>query len=108
MDKQTIEQAAVYAPRVPLSMSSTISAVKDHLCCDLSGEAVILNLATGTYYGLDSISARIWELLQKPVKVNDISNVLLNEYEVEPARCARDITLFLEKLLANELVEIHN
>ena len=37
-----------------LLMQSVVVAAKDQVSCNLEGEAAILSLAKGTYYGLDS------------------------------------------------------
>ena len=41
-------------------------ATKDQVSCDLAGEAAILNIKSGVYYGLDPVGARIWNLMQEP------------------------------------------
>ena len=97
-----------------MSMSPTISdrsvvvATKDQVSCDLAGEAAILNVKSGVYYGLDPVGARIWNLMQEPRQVVEIQNTITDEYEVEPERCARDLVDLLEKLLAEGLIEVKN
>jgi Coenzyme PQQ synthesis protein D (PqqD) len=94
------------------SMSPTISdrsvvvAAKDQVSCDLAGEAAILNIKSGVYYGLDPVGARIWNLMQEPRAVVEIQNAITDEYDVEPERCARDLVSLLEKLLAEGLIEL--
>jgi hypothetical protein len=87
-----------------LSPGSHIVASKEQLSCDLVGEAVILNLRTGVYYGLDSVGARIWSLVQKPIRVSDLIDILLSEYDVDPDRCKRDLLDLLTELKATELI----
>ena len=65
----------------------------------------VLNLKNGVYYGLDEVGARIWNLIQEPKAVSEIRDVLLDEYEVEPERCERDLLTLLEELVAENLVE---
>jgi hypothetical protein len=89
-------------------MASTVVASKDQVSADLAEEVVILNLRDGTYYGLDIIGARIWSLIQEPVTVGDVRNVLLEEYEVDQPRCERDLLALLRELSARELVVISN
>jgi hypothetical protein len=69
------------------------------------GEMVILSLQQGVYYGLDPVGARIWELLQQPRTVGEVREILLNEYEVEPERCAQELSALLAELLENGLIE---
>lgn len=87
---------------------SIVVAAKDQISSDLGKEAVILNLKTGVYHGLDPVGARIWNLLQEPRTVNDILDALLNEYEVEPDRCERDLLALLQQLASEGLIEVRN
>lgn len=50
-----------------LDLSSRVVAGRAQVSCDLGGEAAILHLTTGTYYGLDPVGARIWTLLEQPI-----------------------------------------
>ena len=85
---------------------SVVVAVKDQVSCDLAGEAAILNVKSGVYYGLDPVGARIWNLIQEPRKVAEIQTAITDEFEVEPERCARHLVSLLEELLAEGLIEI--
>ena len=89
-----------------ISDHSVVVAAKDQVSCDLAGEAAILNVKSGVYYGLDPVGARIWNLMQEPRKVAEIQTAITEEYEVEPERCARDLVGLLEKLLAEGLIEV--
>jgi hypothetical protein len=89
-----------------ISRSSTIVAAKDQVSCDLAGEAVILNLKSGIYYGLDLVGARVWSLIQEPGTVSAVLATLLEEYDVEPGRCESDLFLLLEDLAGKDLLEI--
>lgn len=91
-----------------ISGRSIAVAVKEHLSCDLAGEAVILNLKSGVYYGLDHLGARIWNLIQKPAIVKEIRDTLLKEYDVQPDTCERDLLALLERLAAEGLIEVRD
>jgi len=45
------------------SLDSRVQANEGVLYQELQGEAVLLNLATGGYFGLDPVGTRIWQLL---------------------------------------------
>ena len=81
-------------------------AAKDQASSDLGGEVAILDLKAGVYYGLDAVGARIWSLIQEPRTVNEIRNILLEEYEVEPERCERDLLVLLQRLADERLIEV--
>jgi len=89
-----------------ISGQSIVVAAKDQVSCDLAGEAAILNIKNGVYYGLDPVGARIWNLVQEPRAVTEIQSAITSEYDVEPERCARDLFDLLEKLLAEGLIEL--
>ena len=85
---------------------SIVAATKDQVSCDLGGEAAILHIRKGRYYGLDPVGARVWDLLQQPRSVREIQGTLLKEFEVEPERCEADLLALLQKLLDEELIEV--
>ncbi len=88
-----------------ISGRSIVVVSKDQVSADLTGEAAILDLKSGVYYGLDAVGARIWDLLQEPKTVNDIRDAILEEYDVEPERCERDLLTLLQELAAAGLIE---
>jgi hypothetical protein len=89
-----------------VSGGSIVVAANDQVSSDLGGEVAILDLKAGVYYGLDAVGARIWSLIQEPRTVNEIRDILLEEYEVEPERCERDLLALLQKLADEGLIEV--
>ncbi len=89
-----------------ISQRSTVVATKDQVSADLSGEAAILNLKTSTYFGLNTVGASIWKLIQEPKKVSEIKDAIIEEYDVEPDRCEHDILELLQELSEHGLIEI--
>lgn len=89
-----------------ISDRSVVVVAKDQVSCDLAGEAAILNVKNGVYYGLDPVGARIWSLIQEPRVVAEIQNAITSEYDVDPERARLDLVGLLEKLLAEGLIEV--
>ena len=89
-----------------LSVQSVVVAAKDQVSCDLEGETSILSLAKGTYYGLDLIGTQVWILLQQPRSVAEICDAILQEYEVDPECCYKDLLALLERLRTEGLIEV--
>ena len=89
-----------------ISEHSIIVAAKDQIFCDLEKEVVILNLKNGVYFTLDGVGCRIWNLIQEPRTVNEIQNVILQEYEVEPNQCECDLSALLQELATKGLIEV--
>lgn len=91
-----------------ITTTSVVVAAKDQVSSDLAGEAVILSLQTGMYYGLNPVGARIWTLLGTPMRVGDIRDTIVTQYDVEVGRCERDIFDVLHQLAAEGLIEIRD
>lgn len=91
-----------------VSWNSVVVAAETQISSDLAGEAIILELKAGMYYGLDAIGTRIWKLIQEPRSVSSVRDTLLTEYEVDPERCEHDLIALLNDLAANRLIKIQN
>jgi hypothetical protein len=87
---------------------SLVRRATDQIACDMGGETVILDLKSGTYYGLDVLGARIWTLIEQPASVSSIRDAIVSDYEVDDATCERDILTFLKQMQEAGLVEIAN
>lgn len=83
-----------------------ITAVKDQVSCDLEGEAVILKLDTGVYYGLNEVGARVWALVQQPTPFKVMLQTVISEYEVEPQECANDLLTLVRELKSAGLINV--
>jgi len=71
---------------------------------ELEDGAVILNVDTGTYFGLDDVGSRIWSLVGTGAAADAIVAQLETEYDVDRARLAHDVADFLSALQAKGLV----
>jgi hypothetical protein len=67
-------------------------------------ETVILDLATGTYFGLDPVGARIWELIGEGKTLAEVCDRMLEEYEVAREELERDTLKLAQDLVAQGLV----
>jgi hypothetical protein len=67
---------------------------------------VLLNTKTNKYYSLEEIGARLWELLNAGKSLQAGYQVILSEYEVDPAQLEKDLLELISHLQENGLVEI--
>ncbi len=70
----------------------------DWLSATIGEEVVMMSARSGRYIGLNSIGARIWELLEQPRGIGDLCNCLEAEFDIAPADCAREVEGFLTEL----------
>jgi DeoR/GlpR family transcriptional regulator of sugar metabolism len=71
----------------------------------MDGEAVILDLGSGTYFGLDEVGSAIWELFAKGSTVAEIQAKVLELYDVDAATARRDLEALVADLTERGLVE---
>jgi hypothetical protein len=87
-----------------MTESRQVIKAPDVLLQDLEGEAVLLNLKNGQYYGLDENSFHMYKALISSPSVETARAVLMQEYDVEPDRLKADLDQFLKHLLENGLI----
>ncbi len=92
--------------RMNLSSSSRVVAIRDHVSCELDGEAVILSLDDAVYYGLNETALAIWNLIQKPAFVWEIRDKIVHDFQIESDVCENDILNLLSQLKDSSLLEI--
>ncbi len=71
---------------------------------ELSGEAVLLNLESGVYYGLDPVGTRIWTLVTRQEPLASVCAALLDEYEVDADVLAEDVRTLVTDLCEKGLL----
>jgi hypothetical protein len=76
---------------VEINLNSRVRIQDDVLFQELQGEAVLLNLKTGVYLGLNQIGTRIWQLLQEDGSLSRVMEVMLGEYDVTQEKLAQDL-----------------
>ena len=87
-------------------LNTTFTTTPDLVSAELSGEAVMLNLASGTYYGLNAEGARIWEFIQEEKSVEGIQQAMLAEFDVSPEQSLADLQELLNHLYDAKLIVI--
>ena len=76
----------------------------DVLYRDLEGQAVILDLSSGLYFGLNEVGTRIWTLIGEGRSVADIVQILSREYEADASNIERDVRELADALLSRNLI----
>jgi hypothetical protein len=73
---------------------------------NVEGEAVLLGLNAGAYFGLDSVGTRIWELIAERGLLRDVLAGMVDEFEVEESQAQADLMRLVQELLAKDLVVV--
>jgi hypothetical protein len=89
-----------------IQKDQVISVSSEVLFQEVSGEMVLLDLASENYFGLDELGARIWGLLNEGKDVSQILELLLQEYEVDRKTLEEDVEELLGNLLEAGLIKM--
>jgi hypothetical protein len=87
-------------------MSQTIEISTEVLSQEVSGEMVLLDLKSEEYLGLNEVGARIWQLLQDGKDLKEISDILIDEYDVSKEELDGDINRLVVELQDAGLVVV--
>jgi hypothetical protein len=89
-----------------IAFSKHISIKPDTLVNVISGESVLLNLTSDSYFGLDQVGTDMWRHLTAESSIQAAYEKLLEEYEVDADTLRTDLVTFVEKLVENKLVDL--
>ncbi len=71
----------------------------------LDGDAVLLDLGSGNYFGLNAVGTAIWQALGEGATVAELEARVLAEFDVDRATARRELEDLLADLLARGLIE---
>lgn len=74
------------------------------LSTEVDGEAVLIGIETGRYYGLDAVGTSIWNRIEQPCSFDALCAGLAEEFDGDPAVIEDETRVFLTKLVERELV----
>lgn len=83
---------------------TTIAQSGKALSTEVDGEAVLIGIETGRYYGLDAVGTAIWNRIEQPCTFDALCAGLAEEFEGDPVVIAAETRAFLMQLLERELV----
>jgi hypothetical protein len=89
-----------------INLNSQVRIQEDVLFQELQGEAVLLNLKTGVYLGLDQLGTKIWQLLQQNASLNKVVDSVLQEYAVTHEQFAKDLLTLVGQMERQGLIEV--
>jgi hypothetical protein len=76
----------------------------DLMEASLGEELVALDAQGGNCFGFNEVATSVWRNLERPTTFDELSAQLLEEYDVEPDRCRRELRDLLDDLEARGLV----
>ena len=89
-----------------MNVRTLVKAQAGVLSTQLDGEAVLMHVSKGIYFGLNEVGAFLWKLMAEPVAVGTLCLAVDGEFEVDAESCERDVLALMVKLGEQGLVEI--
>ncbi len=89
-----------------LSLASTARISDDAILRAIGDEGVVLDLASGTYFGLNAVGLRMWELIEQLGRLEVVRDAVVTEYDVDRDTAGRDLANLVGQLALRGLVEV--
>lgn len=89
-----------------ISLRDTLRILPDVVFRQLDDEAVLLDLKSGTYFGLNAVGTRIWQLVGEGAALSVVLDTLAGEYDAPRDELERDLLSLGEELCSRGLTEI--
>lgn len=86
-------------------MTTRFRRSAEAMSADVGDDVVALHVPRGFAYGMEGVTAAVWQMLGEPRSEPEIISNLLDNYEVDEAQCRADILELLDEMVAEGLVE---
>lgn len=83
-----------------------VRRTSDLIEANVDGELVALDVASGTCYGFNGTATRVWALLERPKSIAELRDALMQEFDVDPAVCERQLVDLLRDFQQDGLVSV--
>jgi hypothetical protein len=88
----------------PTMPDDTFTIAPQVMARQVGSETVILDLASGLYFGLDEVGTRVWELIGAGRSVDTICETLQDEYDVAGETLRKDVLALVDDLRSRGLL----
>ncbi len=89
-----------------ITLASRVRTSPDVLLQETGGEAVLLDIASENYFGLNGVGTRIWSLLDGGTELRGAYETVLAEYDVPAEQLEQDVIALVGQLADAGLVTI--
>jgi predicted DNA-binding transcriptional regulator len=94
--------------RWPLDLSAIAVPSPEVLVQELDGEAVLLNLESERYFGLDDVGTRVWRHLLEHRRLERVCEEMQKEYDVDESTLRADVLQLVEELIDAGIVTVEH
>ena len=91
-----------------INFNQTAEISSEALFQEVNNEAVILDLKSESYYGLNEVGLRIWQMLGEQKTLRQINESLLDEFDVDAETLTEDMLKLLDDLEKAGLITLNS
>ncbi len=88
------------------SLDQSVRIPDDVVFRELQGEAVILNLESSMYFGLDPVGTRTWQLLETHRSLRAVWEAMQEEFDAPGDTLQADLLTLVDELSKNGLLKV--
>ncbi|MFN3552105.1 MAG: PqqD family protein [Novosphingobium meiothermophilum] len=87
-----------------MQLTDAFTLSEDVVAREVGEETMLLDLASGTYFGLNPVGGRFWQLLEEGRSAAEARDCLLEEFDVDPTTLDADLGDLLDQLAQRGLI----
>jgi hypothetical protein len=87
-----------------MNLDTTLTVPPQVMSRMVGDETVLLDLASGLYFGLDGVGQRIWRAVADGKKLSETVDIIVAEYDVDQNQATADVLQFAGTLLERGLL----
>ncbi len=87
-----------------MNIADRLEVSPDVVAREVGGETMLLDLASGTYFGLDAVGSRVWQALEDGGSLTEACDKVAAEYDVARDQLESDVLALAGRLLEQGLV----
>ena len=91
-----------------LTLNSIIQRDPEVIAAEAAQDLIMVNIASGYYYGLSDVARKIWDAIERPKRVSDLIDDLTGSYHIDSSSCEDQTLSFLEALLDEGLLRVED
>ena len=89
-----------------VALEESVRIPNDVVFRELEGEAVILNLTSSMYFGLDAVGTRVWQLCEAHGSLRSVWEAMQQEFDAPGETLRVDLLAFVDELLTKGLLTV--
>ncbi len=89
-----------------ISLQQKVTISPEVLSQEVDEETVLLDLESESYFGLDEVGTRIWQLLNETSNLQTVFDTLLEEYDVDEKQLKKDLQDHIAHLVEAGLISL--